>query len=556
MKALAALLVAALAACASPGPPRWPAVTDRRLIDAARDDGWLMYLRTYDARAYVPYRQINTTNVSGLHLAFTHEVSLPEGYEAPPIVNGSTMIVTTPLDRVYALDATTGKKLWEYDYQLPKVALRTVCCDMVNRGVAAYGNDVYFGTLDDHVVALDASTGKVVWNVAIAPPGIGYAITAAPLAVRGKIVTGEGGGEYGARGFLEALDARTGRQVWRFDTVPAPGEPGGNTWPPGAYLHGGAAPWMTGSYDPETNTLFWGTSNPSPWLAVVRPGANLYTDSILALDADTGKLRWYFQQTPNDPWDYDATATPVLVDATIGGRPRKLLYQAARNGWYYLIDRTNGDLVTMAKYTYATTVTGYDRAKRLGTVDAALKPKIGQTVFACPAFFGGNNWWAWTYDSQTHAVYGPAMRTCMKLSGEKPPPVFHPGAGDLDEGFAVEPVPGSKNWGALEALDVRTGRRLWSMETKYPWTDGALSTGGGLVFSGTPDRKFYALDARSGRVLWSFDARSGFVGQPMSYRVDGKQYVAVQSGYGGVAPFWGGTKVAPMFRSVPLGGTL
>lgn len=552
--ALGLALVAA--ACGQSGTPAWPSVTDRRLRAAASDDGWLMYLRSYDAHAHVPFAQITTANVARLHLAFSHAVSIPEGYEAPPIVNGRTMIVTTPMDRVYALDAVTGRKLWEYDYDVPKVALRTVCCDMVNRGVALYGDDAYIATLDNHVVALDARTGNVVWNHALAPPGVGYAMTAAPLAVNGEIVVGDGGGEYGSRGFLVALDAATGAERWRFYTIPAPNEPGGNTWPGRTYLHGGGNPWMTASYDAETNELFVGTSNPSPWLWLERRGRNLYTDAIVALDADTGKLRWYFQQTPNDPWDYDATATPVVADVPVAGRTRKLIFQAARNGWFYAIDRTDGSLVYAMPYTMATAVTGYDRVRRIGTVNAALKPQIGQTIFACPAFFGGDNWWSFAYDPATRLTFVPTMRTCMKLSGEKPPKTFHPGAPALDEGFAVEPMPGAYGWGALQAFDVSTGRRVWTKETKYPWTDGTLSTAGGLVFSGTADRKFYALDEKTGRVLWTFHARSGFIGQPVSYVVDGKQYVAVQAGYGGVTPFWGGTKVAPMFRTIPLGGTL
>jgi alcohol dehydrogenase (cytochrome c) len=552
---LAGLL--AIAACNSgAGPAAWQSVTDARLRDAASDDGWLMYLRTYDAQAHAPFDQINVRNVARLRVVFTRSFSIPEGYEAPPIVNGRTMIVTTPMDRVYAMDAVTGKPLWEYSKDIPKVALRTVCCDMVNRGVALYGNDAYLATLDAHVVAIDARSGKVDWDRTIAPPGVGYAMTAAPLAVHGSIIVGVACGEYGRRGFLEALDAATGAQRWRFYTVPAPGQPGGKTWPGTTYRHGGACPWMTPSYDEATNTIYVGTSNPSPWLWLEHPGQNLYTDSILALDADSGRLKWYFQQTPNDPWDYDATATPLLANLRIGRTTRPVLFQAARNGWLYLIDRRDGSLIYMKRYTRATSVTGYDRAHRIGTVDASLKPKIGQAIFTCPAFFGADNWWAFSLDPSMHDVYVPTMHTCMKLIGQKPPKVFHPGSGALDEGFAVMPMPGAYGWGALQAFDLRTGRRVWTKETKYPWTDGTLSTGGGLVFSGTPDRKFYSLDSRTGKVLWTFDAHSGFVGQPVTYRVDGKQYVAVENGYGGVAPFWGGKNVAPMFRRIPLGGTL
>ena len=546
-----------LAGCSS-SAPAWAPVTDARLRDANDDPGWLMYLRTYNGQAHAPFDQVNASNVAQLHVVFTHSVSIPEGYEAPPIVNGRTMIVTTPMDRVYSLDAVTGKVLWEYDHEkdIPKIALRTVCCDMVNRGVALYGDNVYLATLDNHVIALDGRTGKVVWNVTMNPPGIGYAMTAAPLAVNGKIIIGDGGGEYGSRGVLFCLDAKSGKELWRFYTVPSPHQPGGNTWPGTTYQHGGADPWMTGSYDPETNTFFVGTGNPSPWLWVQHPGRNLYSDSILALDPDTGKLRWYFQQTPNDPWDYDATATPVLADVTIGGKPRKILYQAARNGWFYVIDRTNGDLISMTPFTKVLSVRGWDRKTRMGIVDAALKPAIGKMIFTCPAFFGGDNWWGFSFDPSMHYAFVPTMHTCMNLSADTPPPAFHAGAFQTNEGFAVMPDPDAQGWGALQAFDVTTGKRVWAHNTKMPWTDGTLSTSGDLVFSGTPDQKFMAFDARTGKVLWTFHARSGFIGQPVSYMVDGKQYIAVQSGYGGVAPFWGGLKVAPMFQHIPLGGTL
>ena len=556
-------LLAALTACAQNatnghGTPMWTTVTDERLRNAASDPGWLMYLRTYDGQGHSPLAQITTANVSKLHVVFTHSVSIPEGYEAPPIVNGRTMIVTTPMDRMYALDAVTGKKLWEFDHDqdIPKVALRTVCCDMVNRGVALYGNNAYMATLDNHVIAVDARNGKVVWDKTMNPPGVGYAMTGAPLAVHGKIIIGDGGGEYGSRGVIFALDAKTGNEVWRFYTVPSRNEPGGNTWPNDTYLHGGADPWVTGSYDVQTNTLLWGTGNPSPWLWLQHPGQNLYSDSLVALDPDTGKLKWYFQETPNDPWDYDAAATWVQADVPIKGVTRKIVYEFSRNGWLYVLDRTNGDLIYMRRYVTATSVLGYDRAHHIGIVDEALKPRIGQAIFTCPAFFGGNNWWSFTYDPQLHYAITPGMRTCMTLAGQQPPKAFNAGAFQTNEAFKVMPDPKAYGFGALQAYDLTTGKRVWHYETKMPWTDGTLSTDGGLVFSGTPDQKFYAFDAKTGKVLWVFHARSGFVGQPMSYEVDGKQYIAVQSGYGGVAPFWGQAKVAPMFKHIPLGGTL
>lgn len=555
---LAAGAALAAAGCASPGTgdsAAWSSVTERRLLDAASDDGWLMYLRSYRMDAHAPFREINTTNVSRLHEVFVHKVNLTQGFEAPPIVNGRTMIVTTPLDHVYALDAVTGKQLWRYDYPLKKKELRTVCCDVVNRGVALYGDQVFMATLDNHVVALDARTGNVNWDHAVNPPGIGYDMTGAPLVVRGTVIQGDGGGEFGSRGMIVGLDAASGREKWRFYTIPAPRDPGGKTWPGNTYQHGGGDPWMTGSYDAQSNTVFIGVGNPAPWLSSERPGQNLYTDSIVALNPDTGKLKWYFQETPNDSWDYDSTSTPPLVDVTIAGKPRKVFLHAGRNGWFYVVDRTNGDLVLAHPFTMATSVTGYDRAHRIGTVNAALKPTVGKTVFTCPAFFGGDNWWAYSYDPQTHMAYVPTMHTCMKLGGTKPKP-FKAGAGYVDEDFLVEPMPGAFGWGALTAIDVTTGKKVWSKETKQPWNDGTLSTDGGLVFSGTPDQTFYAFDAKTGKVLWQHHMQSGVIGQPVSYRVDGKQYIAVQSGWGGVAPFYGGKNMTPMFRGIHLGGAL
>jgi alcohol dehydrogenase (cytochrome c) len=321
------------------------------------------------------------------------------------------------------------------------------------------------------------------------------------------------------------------------------------------YLHGGGGAWITGTYDPETRTLYWGVGNPSPWLATQRPGRNLYSDSVLALDVGTGRVKWYFQQTPNDTWDYDATNTPVLADVTIAGKRRKILYQAARNGWFYVIDRTTGKLIHMTPFTTTKSVTGYDRARGIGVTDPAMRPKINKTVFTCPAFFGGDNWWPYSFDPQTGYAYVPTMHTCMKIGG-LPPQAFQAGAQYINEQFTVEHVPGERDWGEMQAIDVATGKHVWGMHTRQPWNDGSMSTDGGLVFSGTPDRHFYAFDARTGAVLWRFDMRSGTIGVPMTYRVDGKQYVAIQSGWGGVSPFYGGKHMVPLFRDIPLGGRL
>jgi alcohol dehydrogenase (cytochrome c) len=535
---------------------QWEPVTSARLLAAGTDDGWLMYLRNYNGNGHAPFTQINTTNVAQLQEVFTHQVPIPNGFEAPPIVNGRTMIVTTPLDHVYALDATNGAKLWELDYHVDPKQLRTVCCDVVNRGVAIYGKNAYMATLDNHVLAIDASTGKIVWNKEIYPnPGVGFFMTTAPLVVKGNIIVGDGGGEYGGRGFILALDAATGAEKWRRYTIPSPSEKNGNTWPGQMYKHGGGNAWVTGTYDPDTDTLLWGVGNPGPWLSSQRPGKNLYTDSIVGLDPSTGKVKWYFQETPNDPWDYDAVNTPTLADVTIDGQPRKVFYQAGRNGWFYVVDRTNGKLIYTKPFTHATSVTGYSKTALTGTVDQSKVPTEGKQVFTCPAFFGGDNWWSYSFDPQTGYAYVPTMHTCMTIAGVKPA-AFVAGLGYLNEKFQVEHVPGEKDWGSLQAIDVATGKQEWSKSTAMPWNDGTLSTDGGLVFSGTPDQKFYAFDAKTGKILWTHHMSSGVIGQPMTYQVDGVQYVAVQSGWGGVSPLWGGPKMSPTFKNIPLGGNL
>jgi alcohol dehydrogenase (cytochrome c) len=544
-----------LAAAAPAFATTYAPVTDARLKAAASDDGWLMYRHDYTSSGYAAFDSINTSNVAGLKPVWDYKTGFEQGHEAPPIVNGDTLFITTPKNELIAFQASTGKQLWKYQHDLSQVGLKTICCDVVNRGVALYGNDVYMATLDNHVVALDARTGQVVWNKALQAADAGYAMTLAPLVVKGKVIVGVSGGEYGARGFIAALDASTGSQVWKQYTIPAPNEPGGKTWPKGAYKTGGGAAWLTGSYDAETDTLFWGVGNPGPWLATLRPGDNLYTDSVIAMNPATGKIKWHYQYTPNDSWDYDGTNETVLTDIDYRGTRHKALVSASRNGWFYAIDRTSGKLIYAEKFATATSVSGFKDGKP--QTDPAMRPGIDKQVFTCPSFLGGKNWWPISVDPQTHLAYVPTLHTCMTMKGATVS--YKAGLPFLGETFKVVADPAFKGtWGAVQAIDVNTGKQVWNHLSELPWNGGMLSTAGGLLFSGSADGYLYAFDAKSGKVLWkSPQMSSGVIGVPSTWKVDDRQYVAVYAGWGGGVPIWGGEMAKdPRVLNIPLGGHL
>jgi alcohol dehydrogenase (cytochrome c) len=556
---------------------QYSTVTDQRLADAGKDDGWLMYRRTWDSQGHAPFDQINASNVASLKPVFTYDTGLKQGHEAVPIVNGKYMFITTPMDHVIALDATTGKVLWKFTAPIPQTALRTVCCDVVNRGVALYGDSVFIATLDNRVYALDATTGKVLWNKQLFAPGVGYSMTSAPLVVNGKVISGIAGGEYGGRGFIFALDAKTGSLAWKTYSVPAPDQPGGNTWPPGAYKTGGGSTWLTGSYDPDTKTLFWGVGNPAPWLADLRPGTNLYTDSVLALDPDTGAIKWHYQFTPHDTWDYDATSVMVLADIPYKGATAKALLHADRNGYLFALDRTNGKFLWAKTFVKATSVIGF---KPDGTplTNKASRPHIGTSIFTCPSFLGGTNWYPSSYDPKTGYLFVPTNNWCMSMTGvstsykaglaylgesfkiTRQPlggTVLHKSGGELKgERFEITRESGpTSDWGQLQAIDTSTGKAAWSYKSKLPWNGPVLSTAGGLVFAGTADQRFIAFDAKTGKPLWTYKTSSGVIGIPSTYQIDGKQYVAVYAGWGGATPIWGGP-ASTATASIPTGGRL
>jgi alcohol dehydrogenase (cytochrome c) len=403
------------------------------------------------------------------------------------------------------------------------------CCGPVNRGLAVLGDTLYLGTFDCHLVALDLVTGKERWDVVVADYKVGHSMTAAPLAVKDKIIVGISGGEFGIRGFLDAYDPATGARAWRFWTIPGPSEPGHETWGPGeAWRHGGAPTWVTGSFDPELNLLYWGTGNPGPdYNGDDRPGDNLYTCSVLALDPDTGRLRWHFQYTPHDLHDWDSNQTPVLFEATIAGQSRKLLAQANRNGFYYVLDRVTGEFVAGAPYIKITWATGLDDKGKPILVPGMEPTPEGVLVY--PGLTGATNWYAPAFNPATRLVYVQALvdyaQTFYKLKHD-----FEPG--ENFESGGTRNVLGQESYATIKALEATTGKLRWEFKLATSANCGVMSTAGGLVFGGSREGNFYALDAATGAPLWHFQTGGAINANPISYLVDGKQQIAIAAGSG------------------------
>ena len=442
------------------------------------------------------------------------------------------MFITTPFNQVIAIDAKTGDLLWRYRHPMPPDIRMG---HPTNRGVALYGDKVYTATSDARVVALDARTGRVVWTKAVENYNNGYYMTLAPLAARGRIMVGVSGGERGIRGFVVALDAESGEQVWKTFTVPAPGEPGNDTWPGDSWRTGGAPVWLTGSFDPKLGLTYWGTGNPGPWTGDARPGDNLYTNSVIALDVETGALKAYHQYHWNDSWDWDEVAAPLLIDLPRNGRTVPGLVHVGRNGYLWMLERgADGISFIAAKpYVQQNVFTGLDPVTGRPEYDMARKPGIDKPATFCPSIWGGKDWPPAAYNPGTGYLYIPANdNLCQHMVGEdveyRPGQQFT-GAQTLDF-FVAE---GADHVGELQAWNLSTGERVWTQEFASPNWGPVMTTAGGLVFSGgTHDRYFRAFDAATGRILWQHRTNSGITGVPASFEVDGVQYIAVQSGWG------------------------
>jgi alcohol dehydrogenase (cytochrome c) len=530
---LASTCLIPLSAGAGPIENYSPVTADR--LKNPEPGNWMLYRRTYDGQGYSPLDQINTTNVGNLVPAWTFSTGVVEGHEAPPIVNNGVMFVATPMGQVIAINARTGEEYWRYKRQLPDDLFQL---HPTSRGVGLWQDKLYLATTDDHVVALDAKTGKVVWDTKVQEYKKGQYMTLMPLVVNGKIIVGGSGGEFGVRGYVVAYDANDGKELWRTFTIPAPGEPGSDTWKGDDWKTGGGSAWMTGTYDGDTNTVYWGVGNAAPWPGELHPGDNLYTSSVLALDPDNGKIKTYHQYHQNDSWDWDEVDAPMLVDLQRDGRTIKSLIHPGRDSIFWVLERTPTSINYVAGWPFVHTDVwkGIDPESGKPILDPAHKPVIGKRVEFCPSLWGGKDWPSAAYSQKTRFVYVPANENfCGGFTGERLP--LDPGKlwlGTKPEDIGLKTTPGADHFGELQAWDPASGKKVWQHDFPKSQLFGSVTaTAGGLVLvGGTNDRYFRAFDAKTGDLLWQQRTNSGIMGMPVSYEVDGTQYIAIQSGWG------------------------
>lgn len=489
---------------------------------------WLLYGGDYRNFRHSPVKSLTPESVKKLHVAWSLPTGTTGQFETSPVVYGGVMYVTTSYNRLMAADAKTGEILWRYDMKLPD-DLR-LCCGPANRGVAIGGDLVVMSTLDAHLIAFERMTGKVAWTVELANYKDGFSATAAPLIVGDKVFIGVAGGEFGARGFIDAYDLKTGKRLWRRNTVPGKGEKGVETWAGDSWKSGGAPAWTTGAYDTETGTLFWTVGNPSPdWNGDLRAGDNLYSDSVLALDPNTGDMKWHFQFTPHDVWDYDGNTQIFLVDTMYDGKKVKAIAQPNRNGYFYLLDRTTGKFLHAAQYVEQLNwAKGIDDKGR-PIVDPAAMPQDNPTMRVCPSNLGGmNGSWTGAYDPKTNLVFAPSIESCQKY--QKGIVTFVKGIPFMGGFPDTVDANDGKSYGLLTAIDVSTGKVKWRYRDDKPMMSGVVTTAGGVLFTGNMRGEALAFDQATGKKLWSFRMGGATRGQPIVYQVDGETYVAIPSG--------------------------
>lgn len=512
-------------------------VSWERLKNAeAEPRNWLTYSGANHGQRHSTLAEIHAGNVREMELKWVFQAASFEKFEATPlVVDGILYTVQAPND-IVAMDAATGRIFWTYSYAPAKES--RVCCGRVNRGLAILGDLLYMGTIDGKLIAVDARTGKPVWSVAVAKPESGYSLTLAPLIVKDKVIVGVAGGEYGIRGYLAAYHAVTGEEVWKFHTVPGPQEPGNETWAGDSWKTGGGSIWVTGAYDAETNLTYWGVGNPGPdWNGDGRLGDNLYTDCVVALDADTGKLRWHYQFTPHDELDYDAVQVPVLGDIRVKGQMRKVLMWANRNGLYYVLDRRTGEFLTAKTFTKVTWMDGFDAKGRPNKVPGAAPSKEGTLVY--PGVQGATNWYSPSFSPRTGLFYVSAWNnsfsTFVKVAekyteGQRFLGGYPRSSFGLNRGAQANIRKPEMGHGAVMAFEAATGEKKWQLDFVDVTDSGILTTASDLLFTGNREEHFYALDARTGKVLWRTSLGGAIANGPITYAVEGKQYVAVAAG--------------------------
>jgi len=508
-----------------PSTPLGSPVTSERLLKASEEpENWLMYSGQYNSQRHSRLTAIDKSNVDQLEVKWVKQLETLADVETTPLVVDGVMYLTQSPSNVFALDASTGSQFWSYEHRLPEKL--SLCCGRQNRGVAILGETLFLGTLDAKLIALDAKTGTVQWETQSADPNTGYSKTAAPLVIGDKVISGIAGGEYGIRGFLDAYDAETGELAWRFYTIPGEGEPHNDTWEDDSWKTGGAPTWITGAYDPELNLVYWGTGNPGPdWNGEAREGDNLYSDSVVALDADTGELRWHFQFTPHDVHDWDATQIPILIDIEFDGRPRKLMLFPNRNGFFYVLDRVTGEFLRGTPFAKQTWAERIDENGRPIRIPGMFPSEEGVLVY--PSVNGAANWWSNTYSPRTELLYVvtyDGADTFFIGEDEYVP-------GEMFLGGAPERlVPQETYASMIRALEPRTGDTRWEFPLQPKTQSGLLSTASDLVFGGSVDGYFYALDAVNGTELWRMNVGGNVKAAPISYMAGNVQYVTIAAG--------------------------
>jgi alcohol dehydrogenase (cytochrome c) len=533
------VLVAGLLA-ASLGSAMAQVSFDRILSANKEPRNWLTYSGNLFGQRYSELTQIRPDNVKSLEMQWAFQARSTEKFETTPIVVDGKMYLTQAPNDIVALDAETGRTFWIYNYT-PSTDARP-CCGRVNRGVAILGDTLFMATLDSHLIAVDATNGHPIWNVEVASAKAGYAMTLAPLVIKDKVIVGVAGGEYGIRGYISAYDAKTGKEAWRFYTIPGPGEPGHETWAGDSWKHGGAPVWLTGSYDSSTNLTYWGIGNPGPdYNGKIRAGDNLYSDCVVALDADTGKLKWYFQFTPHDVYDYDSVQVPVLADMEWKGKPRKIMLWANRNGFYYALDRTTGEFLNgkpFAKVTWANGLDERGRPMRANLNNSSNSENSGPAVY--PGALGATNWYSPSYSPRTGLFYIPAWENYhanfVESSGDYAEGKSYTGGTGRSSvqggvrGAQVMQRKQEDGFGVVRAIDAKTGELKWEYKMADLTMSGVLTTASDLMFTGSREGYFSALDARDGKLLWKISAGGDIAMGPMTYEVNGKQYVTFAAG--------------------------